>query len=257
MLHDIVMAMFTLILGTGFSFILSSRKQLFPRFLAATLFRKKKLRVSMAALLSIEHNGKYLLIRNYRRQELFSPIGGAYKYSPSANVELEAIGFEPQCAVSDLKNDMLFDLRGFVQGDRFSKFIKWFMLGSHREIEPLQREIYEELDEVNLSSLLEGVKPLRFRHTKTLSEGLRKVRGESYLQFRHFDILEIIEDKNSLLFLSKLFSASEENPQKLIFATADEIRNGRTAKRELIAGNAVYLLKYFRPAPEPIPIHTA
>ena len=70
----------------------------------------KKLRISMAAILDLEHNGKHILIRNRHRHEFFAPIGGVFKYLNTAQPFLDRINF-----TQDIRDtgdaDFQFDLR--------------------------------------------------------------------------------------------------------------------------------------------------
>ncbi len=99
-----------------------------------TLFcRNSKLRVSIAAILKLCSNNRYVLIRNHHRPEVFGPIGGVYEYYPSASDQLDQCGFIPQVRDQDMKND----LRGFLKAKYLPSFMRWFLSGKNREVEHL------------------------------------------------------------------------------------------------------------------------
>ena len=56
-----------------------------PKLLFSALrFRNTWIRVSVSYLVRIEHKGRFLLIRGSRYPDQFQPVGGVYKFNPSA-----------------------------------------------------------------------------------------------------------------------------------------------------------------------------
>ncbi len=200
--------------------------------------RNKNIRVSMAAVLVIKRENKFLFIRNHHRPELFGPIGGVYKYYPSAIERLDRCGFKPQNRDQDMNND----LRGYLTGKRLPYFLEWFFSGKNREVESLSREIREELQEIKLKIGLANTTGLKFDLVRSIIEGLDKVPGMDYLQFRYFDIYRLSpNDPKSDYLTEKLFEQVGKNPD-IIAVTVDEISRRRSFSGEVIGGHAGYLI---------------
>ena len=200
--------------------------------------RNKKIRVSMAAMLVIRRENKFLLIRNHHRPELFGPIGGVFKYYASAVERLDHCGFTPQ----NRDQDMNKDLRGYLIGKKLPGFLEWFFSGKNREVESLSREIREELQEIKYEIGLDNITGLQFDLVKSIIEGLDKVPGVDYLQLRYFDVYRLCRDDPKCDNLTeKLFEQLGKNPDA-IAVTANGIFRRRSFSGEVISGHAGYLI---------------
>ncbi len=206
----------------------------------------------MAALLSVTQDDRFLLIRSHYRQEVFGPIGGVFKYYPTARNALDLYGFSPQRRPGDFGEDLRSDLRGFIPGRSMPNFLRWFVSGKQREVEPLTREIREELDEIGLRHY-ESREPYKFDLIRTIYEGPTGVPGEAYLQFRFLQIYRLdysCETGRSLT--EHLFSQASQNPN-LIAVTSAEIRRRRANSGEFIGEHSAYLIGDRRTGIEPAP----
>jgi hypothetical protein len=204
------------------------------------------MRVVFSALLRIVEGDKYLLIRNLHRPESFSPIGGVYKYFNDAKTFLDRIEFRPH----HVDDDMERDLRGFVPRRHIGRFVKWFHQHEGREspTECVCRELREEMKEIRMK----GRCPTRveIRHVRSVYEGPERVPGQSYLQFRQFDIFEIADgDARTKQFLKRLIKSAQKNPD-LLFASNSEIISGRAENNALIGHPAGYLIGKRRVRPD-------
>jgi ADP-ribose pyrophosphatase YjhB (NUDIX family) len=196
-----------------------------------------EVRVVVSAVLRIEHAGKYLLIRNTHRPESFAPVGGVYKYRPSARPTLDTFCYRADARDLEMQNDV----RGFVTKGTFSSFQAWFKSEAHRETaeECLRRELEEELDEVSLS--FSQLADLNFRKVRAVDEGPEFVEAHKYWQFRIFEIYEFTETPSAHALLD-ILKQSSKTSKDLLWVTADEIQKGRAQTREVLAPHASYFL---------------
>lgn len=217
------------------------RKTLYQRLLYQVIFRNKNIRISCASLLKVEDENRFLLIRNKLRPNLYSPIGGANRYSTTAISFLRDIEFQHDGNHSQIKGDKLKrDLRGFIPSKNLFKFIEWYSKNKDREENSLGREIPEELTEIQLGKILKHTKGIEFNFIKEITETPHPVSGKNFLQFRILKIYEISIDSVDLnLFLESI--KAEDNPN-LIWVTSDEIEQGRDSNHNLIGSNASYLI---------------
>ncbi|MBE0683022.1 MAG: hypothetical protein IH589_14020 [Anaerolineales bacterium] len=238
MLKDIIVgtiaALVLAIVGTAFRY----RNYLKIAINCFTFSRNKKIRVSMASILSIRRENFFILVRNHHRPQTFGPIGGVYKYYPSAIEHLDKCGFQPQIRDQDMQND----LRGFLLGKNLPSFLEWFFSGKNREIESLSREIKEELQEIQLSIKPDSISDLQYDLNKTIIEGLSEVQGMDYLQFRYFGVYSLCAGNSKCDRLTeRLFDEVGKNPN-IIAVTADEIIKRISRSGEIIGGQAGYLI---------------
>ena len=91
-----------------------------------------EIRISASYLYRIEIKGKYLLVKN-RKRDVFQPIGGVYKYYESAKNFLNEIEYKPD---NKMKIDSVseHDLRIRIKAKYITKFLDWFYSKSDREI---------------------------------------------------------------------------------------------------------------------------
>jgi hypothetical protein len=197
-----------------------------------------EMRVSFSAILKIERDGRYLLIRNLHRPETFAPLGGVYKYFKPAKSELDKFSFRGQVIDADMRSD----LRGFIAESALKSFQDWFASGANRESgnECMRRELEEELAEVGLSPSL--VSPeLRFRAVRSTTEGPEFVRSMGLKQFRTFDVYELIEDSPGAASLVEALVDRARQSADLLWVSAEDARRGRAETRQLVAAHVPYL----------------
>ena len=217
------------------------RKTLYQRLMFQVFFRNKTIRISCASILLLEDNNKFILIKNKLRPNLYSPIGGAIRYSTSSTSFLRSIEFEQDGNHSQVSDNKLKrDLRGFIPAKNLFKFIDWYSKNSDREENSLYREIAEELTEISLGKLLKFTKGIEFNFLKEITETPHSVSGKQFLQFRIIRVYEISSDfKNKDSFINNL--KIEEN-KSLIWVNHDEISQGRDEIHNLIGSNSSYLI---------------
>ncbi|WP_271783183.1 hypothetical protein [Aquimarina algiphila] len=217
------------------------RKTLYQRLLYQVIFRNKSIRISCATLLKINDNNRDLLIKNKLRPNLFSPIGGAIRYSTSITSFLKEIDFQHDGSHSKVKKDKLKrDLRGFIPAKNLFKFIDWYSTNKDREENSLHREIREELTEIKLGKLLKFTKGIEFNFLKEVTETPHSVSGKDFLQFRILRVYEISSDFEELSVL--IDNINNENNENLIWVTYDDIHQGRDQSHNLIGSNSSYLI---------------
>ncbi len=129
--------------GTLAAWVWSNRTRLWNAALCATLYRRKFVRISAAALVRIEVHGEYLLVRGNRIKDQFQPVGGVYKYMPYAKGRLEGLGVKDDKSFP-IDEDSKNDLRIRVPGKNVPKLLRWFDESRDRECNPW-REFFEEL----------------------------------------------------------------------------------------------------------------
>lgn len=144
------------ILLYGLLQFLQNIKNLKLYFQTQMLHRKEKIRISIAYLFRIKVDGKYLLVKNSRRN-YYQPVGGAFKTLPSSKRIFEKLNIESDKLIETDKGIAKGDLRVFTEGVNVIEFIKWFESKKDRETSPW-REFCEEL----LSTKILPKKPFRF-----------------------------------------------------------------------------------------------
>lgn len=97
----------------------------------------------MAYLYRIKIDGKYLLVKNNRR-DYYQPVGGAFKTLPNSKNVFEELHIESDRLIETEKGIAKGDLRVFTKGVNVIEFIDWFNSKKDRETSPW-REFYEEL----------------------------------------------------------------------------------------------------------------
>lgn len=179
-----------------------------------------RVRVSISYLFRIEVNGEYLLVRGSRYTYQFQPVGGVYKFNPSArnmfrewNVETD--DFIP---IDDVSLD---DLRVRIPGRHLLRFVRWFETGRNREVGPL-REFNEELVQAGHLS----VENFKYVRCDFLRRQINPVRYSDYAQSYELliaDIFEVVptpEQQSELEVLRGNASSSAD----LLWASAERIR---------------------------------
>jgi SMODS-associated NUDIX domain len=204
----------------------------------SVVYRSRRIRVSMAQILSIQMDNKYVLIANAKRPERVTPIGGVVHYFPSETDTLEGkIGFK-----HELKNaEERYDLRGYILGKHFVPFLRWYATGSGREQNALAREIEEELSEIGASRVERYVRRPEFVRARDVHEGPSPIRGGEYWQYRFFEVYTLQEESAISKALAGFIRKEARKSPNLALATTDEIRAGRLADGRIVGDSAGYL----------------
>lgn len=209
-------------------------------------FFNKKIRLSSAALLLIEYNNKYILIKNHHRPEYYAPIGGVYKHTGRKPAILDDIEWNSDYTHNESKEaDMKNDLRGVIFGKRFPEFIDWFTSRKGRENEQcLYRELREELEEGKVDEITrDNSSKIKIELFRTVLEGPNKVKDREYhAQFRFFDIYKIDSTcKETNILVQELFKKASLRENNLILVSKEDILRGRLESDDkLIPGYTKY-----------------
>lgn len=211
--------------------------------------RNSEIRVSFTALLRISDGGRYILVRNFHRPELFGPFGGVYKFYESAKPCLDELLFRPQDVGKT--NDMQNDLRGFLPRKNLGRLVKWFDRREDREsaAECVSRELREELNEI----MLQDLKPpqtLQVKKVRRVEEGPEWVPGRGYLQFRIFEVYDVIHNSASCLTFFKKLRQLSTTCNDLMLADSSDVICGRCDDGRVIGNHVSYLIGKRRVRPE-------
>lgn len=137
------------------------------RGLRAVIRGRRRLRISMSALVRIEDRGRFLLLRQgLHRPDQLGPLGGVYKVlGEGVPVDFD---FRPLNVADEVRaSDISDDLRGTIPSFRLPQFLRWFESRVGRESDALHRELIEELAEAG-ADLPDGLLPLRTELLSTL-----------------------------------------------------------------------------------------
>lgn len=180
--------------------------------------RNTDVRISVSYLIRIEVDGRYLLIRGSRFPDQFQPVGGVYKFNPSAiekfrSWNLTSDNFIPIDKVSE------DDLRVRVKGRYLLSFVKWFDSGKNRE-QGAFREFYEELVIGGglPPSIFAGLRfDFRRRH-------INKIRYSDHAQSHELLIADIFDAICSDSQGEQLKSFTSCDPSRYAWVDSDRIR---------------------------------
>jgi hypothetical protein len=215
------------------------------------VFRSRHIRVSIAQMLSLKIDEKYLLIQSARRPQL-TPIGGVVRYFPSEASNLEGkVRFNPEFK----KGPERYDLRGFVKGRDFVRFLRWYASAAGREQLALAREIEEEFIEVGISTIRDHVRRPEFIMDRAVHEGPDELLSEAYWQYRYFEVLRLREESDVSKELSDFIKAQSKKNPKLVLVSTGEIKKGRTDDgKHHIGDSCGYLFSGQRQGIKPPPL---
>lgn len=208
-----------------------------------------EIRVAFSALLRIADADSFILVRNLHRPETFGPFGGVLKYFNEAQATLDYCEFRPQ--VVEPRDDMRYDLRGFLPQKRLKELLAWYRNGLGREVSEqcLIRELTEELKESGLSESLRSPSNIEFRKVRSVEEGPVSVPGQLYKQFRIFEVFDPIPDNpETTAFFQRLFEVATKH-ENLLITCSREIYSGRSKGGALVGPQTGYLIgkKRIRP----------
>lgn len=201
-----------------------------------------EVRVSVASLLRLQDDDRYVLVHSPVRPDAFGPPGGVVKYHPAARAALDRIGFREE---RRMDSRMRSDLRGFVPRWALPRFARWLDQQDGREtsLECLRRELAEELREIGHSELASDIDRLQFVAVRHVLDGPLKAVGRPYRQLRFFDVWDLDPSTAEALRLRDALVALAADPAEdgAVCVTADEIMHGRSG-RAYIAPQSAYLV---------------
>ncbi len=223
--------------------------------------RSRRIRISFSALLIVQQDSTYAIIRSLHRPDSFGPIGGVFKYYKHYRDLSRNYEFEPQYSKNIHKKEMDCDLRGFVPAKNIYAIVRWFEKGGNRETaaECLFREMKEEFSENSIPIVLPVLNSGHFLKVRTIYEGPHPVPGTDFFQYRILEIYEFVQDPLTDSLVLKM-AAVNSSSAGLVFATTEEINLGRLRRVEpRLAGrpigrNAEYLLRARAERPDTAPI---
>jgi len=225
-------------LHTAAQHVVTDRKSLKSALSHSTVFRSRRLRVSMAQILAIKVDDRFLLINSVRRPERVTPIGGVVRYFPSAVQILEGeIGFRQELK----KGDERYDLRGRLTGKNFARFLQWYVAGAGREQCALAREIEEEFNEVGIPEITSHVRRPEFVKERIVHQGPFEVKNRDYWQYRYFEVCCLREECDVSKGLADFIRSKAPGNSAFALVSTDEIRNGRLADGRIVGDSSGYL----------------
>lgn len=183
---------------------------------SATL-RNVDIRISASYLIRVQDRDRFLLIRGSRYPDQFQPVGGVYKFNPSAleqfkKWELQTDAFVP---IDDISVD---DLRVRIKGRHLVSFLRWFESGRNREVGAF-REYFEELaGPYNLS--YEEMQNIRFDLRKM---HVNKIRYSDYAQSNELLIADVFDLVCDRPHLEKIKKIAEESPTQFRWVSQEQI----------------------------------
>jgi hypothetical protein len=230
----------------------TDKKSLLAALSCTTLMRKAKIRVSMAQILQLRLEDKYVLIASMKRKGQFAPIGGVVRYFPWISPQLKGeIHYLQQSLKGSAEQT---DLRGFIQGKHFVAFLRWYFSGLGRERQTMAREICEELVETKIQVPAGLADYPEFRRIREVHEGPLKSPNVDYFQYRHFEVLRLEpEHARSAELEAFMTEVARKDRVSFLCVSEEEIRRGRADSGEVIADSAGYLFGNDRVGLEPAP----
>lgn len=185
---------------------------------------RKEVRISISYLYRIEDRGRYLLIKGQRLENQYQPVGGVYKFNPSARGRLQNWGVltDDLIPIDKVSQD---DLRIRTMGRNLIPLVRWFAGGTSRESGPW-REFYEELVKTEI------LPAENFPHVAAdyVRRHFTRIRYSSFSQCPELliaDIYELVPTDSQRADLQLLTAESSASPQ-YIWADAALIKRRGT-----------------------------
>jgi hypothetical protein len=202
----------------------------------------REVRVSVASLLRIQDDDRFVLLHSPFRPDSYGPPGGVIKYHPAARPELDRLRFREELRVDQR---MRSDLRGFLPATALPGFVRWLDGQRDREsaLQAVLRELAEELAEIGHPELAVGIERIHLTHVRHVVDGPLKVPGRSYRQLRLFDVWDLGLDTPEALGLRDALLALAADPADhgAVLVTSDDIFHGRH-QRFYVAPHTAYLI---------------
>ncbi|MFF8727064.1 hypothetical protein ACF073_11300 [Streptomyces sp. NPDC015171] len=201
-----------------------------------------QVRVSIASLVRIQDDDRFVLLHSPFRPDSYGPPGGVVKYHPTARPELDRLRFQEELRVDQR---MRHDLRGFLPASSLPGFVRWLDRQQNREsaLEAVRRELAEELGEIGHPELAVGVDGLHFTHVRQVVDGPLAVPGRAYRQLRLLDVFDLDLDAPGAIRLRDALLALAADPSVpgAVLVGADDILHGRH-ERFYVAPHTAFLM---------------
>lgn len=197
-------------------------------------YRNDLIRLSISYLYRIKLDNKYLLVKSNRIPDQFQPIGGVYKFKPTAQNTFNKLKVLTECGYN-FDNDLRDDLRVKLPGKNVIKFIDWFKSGMDREIDPT-REFREELLDTKILKPRTKYESINYKYIDRIICPLGYSPHFECQEILIRDIYEFLPTPEQEKILRRLLENEAENYR---WFETDEIRRlGRTSdKKEYRVGN--------------------
>lgn len=203
------------------------------RSVRALLRGRRRLRVSFSALLRVEHEGRYLLVRQgLHRPDQLGPLGGVYKVLGDGvpnELDFRPLPVDDEARARSISDD----LRGTIPAHQLGPLVRWFDRRVGRESDALHREVQEELGETGVV-LPDGLFPLRAELMHVAEEGPVQVREHDPV-FRRHEVYHLRHGIGLLL-------DSVEGNDRFRLVTEEEIRSGQTRADKIVIGDQTAFL---------------
>lgn len=189
----------------------------------------RPIRVTVAYLIRIKVNGRYLLVPNSREIPGYQPVGGVFKFLQRENFDLfNQLGLTDDCSMpSDEISE--HDLRlKMKQRKNLLSFIRWFKKRKDRELDPW-REFYEELIKTEIISL-RNFPHIQYKFVREVSE-LKYSIHHQILEYKHFEIYELQFASDAQKEEIKNLISSQS--PKYLLATEGEIITRKSGKNQI------------------------
>jgi hypothetical protein len=121
MLEAIWTGLLVALLGWIASVLWNNRSRL--SLLWVSLRPSGEVRVSVASLLRVQDDDRYVVVHSPYRPDSYGPLGGVVKYLPAARPALDRLRFREEPRVDQRMRN---DLRGFLPARALPGFVRWF-----------------------------------------------------------------------------------------------------------------------------------
>ena len=132
---------------------------------------------------------------------------------------------------------------GSYPNEQLEEFLNWFRQGHGRETadQCLYRELHEETAQVGIEIESDELTGIRFGHVRTIQEGPEQIAAEGYLQYRIFDVYDLVPETARGHDLVRKIWDHAVSSQDMISASAQEMKRGRDRFGHVIGVTAPYL----------------
>ncbi|MCA8833346.1 SMODS-associated NUDIX domain-containing protein [Hymenobacter pini] len=171
----------------------------------------KEVRISIAYLFRIQVNGKYLLVKN-RKRNYYQLVGGAYKAFDSAKPTFTKYRVNPDRQFTTSHGVAKSDLRFMVPGWHVLSMIDWFNSQKDRETSQW-REFCEEL-------LTTGIldkhlfRYVDYAYVTTIQTPMRRAKRLPNQEILIFEIYDVLPTTEQQAALEELFAAGDTDQVK-------------------------------------------